>query len=133
MVGDLDLRCERPALHRARRVLVVVVEPCLADRDDARSVEQVDDRVDPVARFVGMQTDRRDDAVVLIGERDRGLGGLAVAADAHHLSHPGGERVSDRGGRPSGDLGVVDMAVAVDPRQRRGIGGGAHDPIVLTS
>ena len=57
-----DLRGEGLSLVVAWRVVVVVVEAALADgnRPD-RTVEQVADRVDAVARLVRVQPDRRPD------------------------------------------------------------------------
>ena len=69
-------------LHVAGRVLVEVVEPGLADGDDARGVEQVDDRVDAVRRVVRMEPDRRVHAVVPRRDLDRRQRRRPVAPDA---------------------------------------------------
>ena len=62
-MGERDLGGERRPLGVARRVVVVVVEPALADGDRPhRPVEQVGDRVDAVARLVRVQPDGGVDA-----------------------------------------------------------------------
>jgi hypothetical protein len=73
VVGELNLCCERLALHLAWRVVVEVVEPCLADCDDAVGIEQVDDRIDPVDGVVRMETDRGPHVGMVGGDLDRRL------------------------------------------------------------
>ena len=61
--GQGDLGGEHVALGVAWRVVVVVVEPALADRHGAGAIE-VDDRVDAVPGLVRMQTDGGVDVLV---------------------------------------------------------------------
>ena len=58
LVGQGDLGGEHVPLHRAGRVVVVVVEPALAHGHHPGLVQQVDDPVEPVAGLVGVQADR---------------------------------------------------------------------------
>ena len=101
----------------AGRVVVVVVEPGLADGDDARRVEEIDDRVDAVRRLVRVQSDRGVDVVESRRHLDRRQRRGAVASDRHHRLHAGGARRGDRAVRAVGDPLVVDVAVRIEPFQ----------------
>ena len=89
LVGQADLLGECRALGVAGRVVVVVVEPGLADGDDLGVVEQVGDRVDAVACFVGVEPDGGPDAGVGFGCRDRGEARGPVTADGDHRGDAG--------------------------------------------
>ena len=65
----------------AGRVVVVVVEPGLADGDDARRVEEIDDRVDAVRRLVRVQSDGGVDVVESRRHLDRRKRRRPVAPD----------------------------------------------------
>ena len=75
LVGERELRLEQPLLRVVRRVVAEVVEPGLADRDGALGREQLAELVEPVsvlaAGVVGMDAERRVDAVVALGELER--------------------------------------------------------------
>ena len=115
LVGELDLRGERRLLGVAGRVVVVVVEPGLADGDDARRVEQVDDRVDTVRRVVRVQPDRGVHVVEPRRHLDRRERRRPIAPDRDHRVHAGGARRLHRAVRTVGDPFVVDVAVRVEP------------------
>ena len=113
-MGESDLRCECLALDVPWRVVVVVVQPCLADGDDPGVAEQIGDGVDPVSRLVRMEPDGCPHVVVGLGGRDRLQAGGAVAPDGDHRHDAG------IAGRPHGRVGaarhpfVVDVAVRVE-------------------
>ncbi len=88
-VRELDLGGERVPLRLAWSVVVVVVEPGLADGDDAGCVEQVGDRVDAGRRLVGVEPDRGEHARVGGRGGDRRFGRGPVAPDRDHLRHAG--------------------------------------------
>ena len=92
-------------------MVVVVVEPGLADGHDALCVEQVDDRVDALDGVVWVQADGCMDARMVGRDRDGGEGGLPIATDGDQCADAGG---CGRGDRPVGAVGdprVVDVAV----------------------
>ncbi len=70
---QFDLLGEHPLLNIARSVVVVVVQPGLADGDDAGRREEVDDRVDALDGVMGVQADRRSDLGMGGGCGDRRL------------------------------------------------------------
>ena len=75
-MGERDLAGEGVALRVAGRVVVVVVEPALADRDRADGpVEQVADGGDAEAGLVRVQPDRGVDVVEAGGDGERLLRG----------------------------------------------------------
>ena len=124
--GELDLRGEHLPLGVERRVLVVQVEPALADRDHLGLGEQRLETVEAALRLVRVDAGRRVDPVVGAGEVDRGPRVGDVAADRDHPLHALRVRGLDRLGRRSpGRLpelrpGVaeVEMAVVVGPAHR---------------
>ena len=85
LVRDLDVGAEGALLVGAGRVVAVVVEPGLADREAARVGGQLaqlgGDRVVVAGRVVGVVADRGVDLVVLLGRRQRGAARLLVDAD----------------------------------------------------
>ena len=112
---ELDLGGERGPLRFARSVVVVVVEPGLADGDDAGCVEQVGDRVDAGRRLVRVQPDRGEDARVGGRGGDRRLRRGPVTPDRDHPRDAGLLGGRDGAGGPVGDPFVVDVAMGVDP------------------
>jgi hypothetical protein len=113
--GHRDLGCERVALDVPRRVVVVVVEPALADGDRAlRAVEQVGDGLDTGAGVVGVQPDGGVDRDVPGGDVQALQRGGPVAAHGDHRRHALGSRVGhDLVGRVG-----RDVAVRVEPAHR---------------
>ena len=75
-VAQPDLGGEHLALHVPGRVVVVVVEPALADGHDFRLVQQRRQPVDAVLGFVGMHARRRPHPVEGAGDGDGGAGVL---------------------------------------------------------
>ena len=92
LARELELGLEEPALLVLRLAAVVVVEARLADRDRLRTVEQLAQLADAVrllaGRLVRVDPERREDAVVLLGDRERSAAGLDSRPDRDHARHP---------------------------------------------
>ena len=100
-------------------MVVVVVEPGLADGHDARCVEQVDDRVDALDGVVRVQPDGGVDARMVGGDGDRGERGLPVAADGDQGGDALGDRCGDGAVGAVGNPRVMDVAVRIGPDHHR--------------
>ncbi len=89
-----DVDAKHPRLHVLRAVLVVVVEPALADADDLRMVGEGEQRAGVVERLlrgvVRMHAERAVDALIGLGEREHRLDAGEPGADRlHHLDAGG--------------------------------------------
>ena len=72
LIGQSDLGGECMALYVAGGVVVVVVETGLADGHHSGSIDQIGDRVDPVACLMGVHTHSGPDIAVVRSCVDRG-------------------------------------------------------------
>ena len=104
---QLHLRDERADLVLARRVVAVVVEPGLPDRDAAlvgrQRLELGQVGVVEAGRAVGMAADRRADLREGLGRRQRRAARRAVHPDRQHPAHAGALRVGDQIGVVRGE------------------------------
>ena len=114
-----ELCLEYALLHVARAVIVVEVQPHLADRERwpgrARDegVESIRDVARCVFGFVGVNADRVVDAA---GER-RVASAHAVfemRADRHHAIDAGGARAREHGVAVGVEGGIVDVRVGIE-------------------
>src|SRR5205085_2116330 len=82
---ELELRGEEAALILARGVVAIPVEPGLADRNCFRMPEQIAELGELVLggqpRFVWVDAEDREDAVVPLGEREGSTAVVDVCAD----------------------------------------------------
>src|SRR5580765_9083969 len=80
---ELELRVERAPLDVPRREVAVVVESRLPHRDGLRMCERCSQRGDaPFGRFVWMNPQRREHAVMLLGDRESVAPRWLVCPDA---------------------------------------------------
>ena len=110
-VRQRNLRGEHRLLHVAGRVVVVVVEARLADRDHLGVIEQRSDAVEASLRVVGMDAGGRPHSLVGLGNTHRDLRLLEVGPDGDQAGDPCRARLDD-------DAVVIgaQVAVVVDPR-----------------
>ena len=120
-----DMGAEALGLLVARAVLVVEVEPGLADADDlgmARRLDQAVGRALPLLlRLVRMDADRAPDVVVALGDRAHLVELVEPRADGQHARDAGRAGAREHARLVAGKLGKVEMAMAVDQHQRRGL------------
>ena len=117
-----DMADEALALHITRGVVVVVVEPGLADGDHLRLRGDGDEiggrHVGFLGGVVGMRADRTVDAVVAIGQRLQRRKSPDPGRDRHHGLDPGGTSPVDDRIPIRFEIGEIEMAVAVDQNAR---------------
>ena len=129
LVRHLDLGGERPPLGVARRVVAVEVEAALADRDDARTADQVAHdgaRVGDLAGLVRVDADDSPHAREAPGQRHR-----LIAADREDAAHARLGRGRDDVLRRS--VAHLEVRVGVDHAPagaRRGKSGGGCSTVV---
>ena len=130
-MGELDLCSEGHTLLGSRRVVVEVVEPALADRNDVGIAEIRKDRVDAMLGFVRMQARGGEDVVVSRGHGDGLLGRRRVATDVDHRGDPRGARRGDHL-VDRYTTRVVEMAVTVGVVQavQTALRGNSDSPLV---
>ena len=101
-----------------RRLVVVVVEPGLADRHDLRMRRQPDQLVGGDVGLLGgivrMRADRAIDLVMRLGDRKHAGKALHARRDRHHAADARGDRARDHRVALLGEVGKVEVAVAVD-------------------
>ena len=116
-----DMGAEALGLLGARAVLVVEVEPGLADADDlgmARGLDQAVGRALPLLLgLVRMDADRAPDIAVALGDGAHLVELVEPGADGQHAGHAGGAGARQHAGLVARELGEVEMAVAVDQHQ----------------
>ncbi len=123
--GLADEAAEMALLHLGRRMLVVVVEPGLPDRDDLRmrpqAAELVPGVVGDVARVVGMDRDRGEDVGIGVGDRDRRVVARErpAGADRDHAADAGGAGAGDHRVAVGRERRLVEVAMGVDQRHDR--------------
>ena len=116
LARQLDLRAERALLVGARRVVAVVVEAGLADRQAARVggelAQLVCDRVRVAGGVVGVVADRGVHLVVLLGGRERRAPRALVDADVRMRLTPSSRAAASSSS--SGAGAAVEVGVRVD-------------------
>ena len=116
-----DMGAEALGLLGARAVLVVEVEPGLADADDlgmARRLDQAVGRALPLLLgLVRMDADRAPDVAVALGDGAHLVELVEPRADRQHAGDAGGAGARQHAGLVGRELGEVEMAVAVDQHQ----------------
>ena len=117
-----DMGAEHLLLHLARAVVVVEIEPGLADADDPRVRRQCGQlgrggrRV--VGRLVRMRADRAPDIVIGFGDRPHRRELVEPGADRQHRADAGGARPGDHRIALGGEIREIEMAMAVDEHRR---------------
>ena len=101
-----------------RRVIVVVVEAGLADADAFRMRGEAahggEIRRRLARRLVRMRSDGEEDAVIALGDLDEPRRLVDPRADGDHPLDAGGARALDDRVEFVGEVGKIEMAVAVD-------------------
>ena len=113
-----DMGAKALFLRVARAVVVVIVEPGLADRHHFRMPRDAGELIAAdVELFMGvvrMRADRAKNIGKALGDRQH----LRVAAhprrDRHHAADAGRARPRNHGVEFGGEIGKIEMAVAVD-------------------
>ena len=100
----------------------VVIEPGLAEPDDARTLREGAEVVDEAGRgFTGgvrVDADDGEDLRILLGEGDRAAAAFDRGADAEDAGDAGGGGALEKGGEVVGELGEVEMGVGVGEHAR---------------
>ena len=101
-----------------RRLVVVVVEPGLADRHDLRMRRQPDQLVGRDVELLGgvvrMRADRAIDLVMRLGDRQHAGEALHPRRDRHHAADACSDRARDHRIALLGEVREIEMAMAVD-------------------
>ena len=117
-----DVIAEAALLRITRAVIVVIIEARLADRDDLRMARARDDgrRVELklFVRVVWMRADRAVHIGEALGDREDVRVLLDAGRDRDHARHAGGLRARDNGVDLVGEIGEIEMAMAVDQHRR---------------
>src|SRR5712691_6804429 len=120
VAGNAHLLDEDVALDIARRVIVVVVEACLADGHDFRVPSQRGQAaISLIGGFRGIVRMHADGGVkrrVTIGQADAGfkIGRSVAGTDGHHVLDTGGKGALDHGFAVGIELLTVQMTMGVD-------------------
>jgi len=136
---DIDYRHPRGLdkalmLRLARRMIVVIVEPRLADGDDDRVGRDGNQVIDRHVRFfpgiVRMRTDRAEDALIARRNRLQSRKLPYPRRDAHHRPDAGRLRPRHDGVAVGVEIGKIEMTVTIDkhaasgePGEESGLGG----------
>ena len=115
--GELEVGVEEAALGVVRRVVPVVVEPRLSDRDRTVVLEQVAKLLDTIrlrpSCLVRVDAERGEDTRLLVArKRERGAARVDPRADRDHPRHAGRARTRQRFVRRAVER--VEMRVGVD-------------------
>src|SRR5436309_15976268 len=118
LAGKLHLLAEALALHFARGVVVVVVEPGLTVGDDALGFRQRSELVVPavldVLHFVRVDADGRGDERVALRQGHSGAARLTIAPNRHEMPDPTVARALDHRLAIGAAGGVRAVPVTVD-------------------
>ena len=124
-------------LRVARRLVVVVVEPRLADRHDLRMRRQPDQLVGRDVKLLGgvvrMRADRAIDLVMRLGDLKHAGKALHARRDRHHAADAGCDRARDHRIALLGEVGKIQVAMAVDEQDVSPCCGGRRRGCVLRS
>ena len=105
-------------LRLARRIVVVIVEPGLADRHDLRMFRQRDQRLGVDVQFlmgvVRMGADRAENLRKFLCDRKHLRKFPHAGADGDHAADAGGAGARHHGVEFAGEIGKIEVAVAVD-------------------
>src|SRR5947209_11831479 len=113
---------EYPLLHLARAVVIVEVEPGLADANDPRMRrerrEVLDARLRVIGGFMRMHPDRAPDVLIRFGDRAHRRKFVEPGANRHHRADPRGAGAFDDRLALFREIGEIEMAMAVDQHRR---------------
>jgi len=117
----LNVDAESPLLRVARAVVVVIVEPRLADRHHLRVLGRGDEVGNRHVRFLGgmvrMRADRAIDVVETLGDGAERGEFPDLGRDRHQARDLGGAGAREHGIELGGKIGKIEVAVAVDEHQ----------------
>ncbi len=113
-----DMRAEAALLRLARRIVVVVVEPGFAERDDlgvTRAENEIGGgQIELFVRIMRMRADRAKNVGKALGDRQHSVMTANARRDGHDAPDTDVARASDHGVELGGEIGKVEMAVAID-------------------
>src|SRR5688572_24913685 len=112
-------------LRLARRVVIIIVEPRLADRHHLRVLSHPGQLlrcdVELLVGTVRMRSDRAKDLVIALGDPLHLSEAADARADRHHLVHARRMRPRDNPLEVVGEIGKVEVTMMIDEHQASAI------------
>ena len=117
-----DMRAEALLLHVARAVVVMIVEPRLADRHHLGMTRDLDQFLDHDIGLLGgivrMRADRAEYIVMRLDDVFQFVEAMHARGDGHDQSDACRPRALEHGVEIGAEFGKIEMAMAVDQHRR---------------